>query len=121
MDVLVRRRYELNQRGGVYLLPPAELHVSHAFAGAFQKAGPVVERRPVEEADIHVGTEGIDIRKRGIFHTGNGMTVVQEFANFRPAAAHAFEPWLRHPSQLVVGFTEPHVDAAVSLNGAGEA
>ena len=116
----VRRRYEFDQRVGVYLPPPVKFHVPHAFAGTFQKVGPVVERRTVEEADIHVSTEGGDVGKRGIFHAGSRMTVVQEFANVRSAAAHAFEPRLRHRSQLVVGRNKPCVDAGVSLNGAGE-
>jgi hypothetical protein len=48
------------------------------------------------------------------------MAVVQQLANVRSAAAHAFKPWLRHPSQLVVGLSKPRVDARVSLNDAGE-
>jgi hypothetical protein len=91
-----------------------------AFSGAFEKVGPVGERRSMEEPDIHVSAEGVDIGKCGVFHTGDGMAVVQELANVRATAAHALKPWLRHPSQLVVGFTEPHVNATISLNGAGE-
>jgi hypothetical protein len=92
----------------------------HSFSGAFEEAGPVGERRSMEEPDIHVSPKGVDVGKCRVFHTGDGMAVVQELANIRAAAAHAFKPWLRHPSQFVVGFTEPHVDAAVSLNGARE-
>ena len=92
----------------------------HAFAGAFQKAGRVVERRPVEEADIHMSTEGVDVPKRRIFHKRGGMAIVQKFADVRPAAAHLFEPWLGDPSQLVIRLGKPSVNAGVSLNGARE-
>ena len=101
-------------------MAPAQLHVPHAFAGTFQKAGPVVERRPVEETDIRMSTEGVDVGKCDIVHTGNGVAVVQELANVCPAAAHAFKPCPRHSPQFVVGFGKPRLDAGVSLNGAGE-
>src|SRR4051812_20731838 len=111
LDVPVSRRNELSQPDGVHLSPPTELHVSHALAGAFQKAARVCERGPVEEADVHVSTEGIDVCESGVLHAGSGMAVVQELANVRSAAAHALEPRLRHPSQFCVGFTKPHIDA----------
>ena len=92
----------------------------HAFAGAFQKAGRVVERRPVEEADIHMRTEGVDVPKRRISHTRGGTAIVQKFANVRSAAAHLFEPWLGDPPQLAIRPGKPRDDAGVSLNGTRE-
>jgi hypothetical protein len=112
-DVPVCCRYKLTQCSGVHVSRPAELHVSHALAGAFQQAGWVVERRPVEEADIHMSTEGVDVPKRRISHTRSRMAIVQKFANIRSAAAHLFKPWLGHPSQLVIRFGKPSVNAGV--------
>jgi len=60
----------------------------HAFAGAFQKAFRVIERRTVEEADIHVSTEGVDIPEGHIFHARGGVAIVQKLAYVRTAAAH---------------------------------
>ena len=88
----------------------------HTFAGAFQKAGRVVERRPVEEADIHMRTEGVDVPKRRISHTRSGMAIVQKLANVRSAVAHLFKPWPREPSQLVIRLGKPSVDDWVSPN-----
>jgi len=102
------------------LLPPAELHVPHALAGAFEKAGRVVERRPVEEADIHMGAEGVYVAKRRIFHARCGMAVVQKLANVRSTAAHLFKPRVGEPSEFVIRLGEPSVNARVSLNGARE-
>ena len=92
----------------------------HAFAGAFQKACPVVERRPVEEADIHMSAEGVDVAKRRISHTRSGVAIVQKFANVRSAAAHLFKPRPGDLSQLVVRLGKPGVNAGVSLNRARE-
>ena len=92
----------------------------HAFAGAFQEAGRIVERRPVEEADIHMSTERVDVPKRRIPHTRRGMTIVQKLANVRAAATHLFKPWLGDPSQRVISLGKPSVNGGVSLNGAGE-
>jgi len=119
-DIPVGRQYELTQCRDVDLLTPAQLHMPHVLAGAFQNAGPVVERRAVEEADVHMSTEGVDVPKRGLFHARSRTAVVQELANVRPTAAHAFKPRLRHPTQLVVGPGKPEVDAVVSPDGAGE-
>ncbi|SEC48202.1 hypothetical protein SAMN05519104_1463 [Rhizobiales bacterium GAS188] len=119
-DVPVGCRDKFTQGNGVHVLRPAELHVPHAFAGAFEEAGRVVEHRPVEEADIHMNAEGVDVGKRRISHTRSGMTIVQKLANVRSAAAHLFKPWLGEPSQLVIGLGKPSVDAGVSLNGTRE-
>lgn len=97
-DVPVCRRYKFAQCGGVHVLRPANLHVPHAFAISFQKAGWVVERRPIEEADIHMGAEGVDVPKRGISHARRGMAIVQKLANIGSAAAHLLKPWLADPS-----------------------
>jgi len=35
--------------------------MAHALAGAFQQAGRIVECRPVEEADIHMGAESVEV------------------------------------------------------------
>ena len=119
-DVPVCRRYKFTQRGGVNLMRPAEFHVPHSFAGAFQKARPVVERRAVEEADIHMSIEGVDVPKRRISHTRSGMAIVQKFANVRSAPAHQLKPWLGDPSQLVIRLGKPSVNAGVPPNGARE-
>src|ERR1700722_18785095 len=71
-DAPVCCRDKFTQSNGVHLLRPAELHVPHASASALQEAGRIVEHRPVEEADIHMGTEGIDVPKRRISHTRSG-------------------------------------------------
>lgn len=92
----------------------------HAFAGSLQKAGRIVERRPVEEADIHMSTEGIDVAERRVSHARRGMAVVQKLANVRAATTHPLEPRLTDPSQLVVGLGEPGVDAGVSPDGGRE-
>ena len=92
----------------------------HAFAGAFQEAGRVIECGAVEEADIHMGAEGIHVAKRRIFHTRRRMAVVQKLANIRPAAAHLVKPRLGEPSQFVIRPGKPAVNAGVSLNSARE-
>ncbi len=92
----------------------------HAFAGALQKAGRVVELHSVEEADIHMSTEGVDVAKCRISHACSGMAVVQKFANVRSAGAHLLKPRLADPSQLVIGLGKPRVDARVSPNGTRE-
>ena len=92
----------------------------HAFAGAFQKAARIFERRAIEEADIHMSTEGVRISKRRIFYARSGMSIVQKFANVRPTAAHLFKPWLGNPPQLAIRRGKPGVNAGVSLNSARE-
>jgi hypothetical protein len=119
-DVPVGCRDKLTQCNGVHLLRPAEFHVPHAFAGAFQEAGRVGKHRPVEEADIHMNPEGVDVPKRRISHTRSGMAIVQKLANVRSAVAHLFKPRPREPSQLVIRAGKPSVDAGVSLNGTRE-
>ena len=119
-DVPVCRGDKFTQRNGVHALRPAELHVPHAFAGAFQKGGRIVEHRPVEEADIHMNAEGVDVPKRRISHTRSRVAIVQKLANVRSAAAHLFKPWLGEPSQFVIRLGKPSVDAGVSLNGTRE-
>ncbi len=106
--------YEFIQRGDIDRLAPAQFHVSHALAGALQEAGRIVQRRPVEEADIHVSGEGVSVAERSVLHARYGMPGVQEFANGRAAPAHPFKPWLDHAAQLVVRRGEPGVDAGVS-------
>ena len=93
----------------------------HAFAGAFQKAGRVVERRPVEEADIHMGAEGVDTAERGVFQTCSGMAIVQKLANVRPARAHPFKPWLGDKPQRIARPGKPSVNVGVSPNGVRKA
>ena len=117
-DVSIGRRYELIERDGVDGRPPAQLHVPHAFAGALQKAGRVVQRRPVEEADVRMRAEGVDVAKGGVTHAGRGMTVVQKLLNIHAAFAHALEPRLGQASQLLVGRGEPGVDPWVAPHGA---
>jgi len=75
------------------------------------EGGRIVQRRPVEEADIHVGTERVDVAERGVSHTRRGMPVLQKLANVRAAPAHPLEPWLGHAPQLMVRHGEPGVDA----------
>src|ERR1700722_1680092 len=108
---LVRRRS---------LVAPSGASRAHALTGAFEKAGRVVERRPVEEADIHMGAEGVYVAKRRIFHARCGRAVVQKLANVRSTAAHLFKPRVGEPSELVIRLGEPRVNASVSLNGARE-
>jgi hypothetical protein len=117
-DVPVCCRYKFTQRSGIHLLCPTELHVPHAFAGAFQKAARIFERRAIEETDIHMGTEGVHVSKRCISHTRSGMSIVQKFADVRSAAAHLFKPGLADASQFVIRPGEPGINAGVSLNGA---
>jgi hypothetical protein len=97
-----------------------DLHVPHAFAGSLQKTGRVVERRPVEEADIHMSTEGVDVPKCRVSHARSGVAIMQKLANIRSAAAHLLKPWLADPSQFVIGLDEPGVNAGVWLNGTRE-
>jgi hypothetical protein len=101
-------------------LPWPKFHVPHALSGAFKKAGGVVEICPEEEADIHMGAEGVDVAEGGIVHARGGMAVVQELANVRPAAAHLPEPPPCEPAQRVVWLGEPRFDAGVSPSGAWE-
>ena len=94
--------------------------MSHAFAGPFEEADWVVQRRPLEEAEIHMGLESVDIAKGGILNAGSGTAIVQQLANVRATIAHALEPWLGHPTRRVSGGGEPGVDAGVAPHGAGE-
>lgn len=93
----------------------------HALAASLQKTGRVVERRPVEEADVHMRAEGVDIAERGVPDAGRGMAVLQKLANIGAAAAHLLEPWLGDPPQLVVRRGKPGVDLGVAPGGGGEA
>jgi len=93
----------------------------HALAGAFEKAGRVGERRPVEEANVRMRAEGVDIAERRVFHAGRGMAILQKLANIGAAAAHLIEPWLGNPSQFVVRLGKPDIDARVAPGGVGEA
>ena len=92
----------------------------HALAGAFQKGRRVVERRPLEEADIHMSPEGVDVPKSRVSDASGGMAILQQLANVGSAAAHLLKPWLGDASQLVVGLVKPGVNAGVSLNRARE-
>jgi hypothetical protein len=74
----------------------------------------------MEEADIHVTTEGVDVPEGRISHARSRMAIVQKLANVRSAAAHPFKPWLSEPSQFVIRPGKPGVDAGVSLNGTWE-
>jgi hypothetical protein len=118
-DVAVGRCDKSSQCDGVHLVRPAEFDVPHAFAGALQKSGRIVEHCPVEEADIRMSAEGVDVPERRVSHTRGGMAIMQKFANVRSAAAHLFKPRLDEPSQPVIGLGEPGVDAGVSRNGIG--
>src|SRR5580704_3852623 len=118
LDIPVCRHDKFAERSFVYALPPADLHMTHAFAGAFQKVGRVIVLRPVEETDIHMRTEGVDIPKRRVGHACSGTPVVQKFAHVCSATAHTLEPWPRYPPQFVIWRREPSVDARVSLKGA---
>jgi hypothetical protein len=48
------------------------------------------------------------------------MAVVQKLADVGSAGAHALEPWLCEPPELVIGHCEPGFDGLVSPNGARE-
>src|SRR5665213_4266714 len=119
-DVAVGGHDEFAQGVGVHGPRPAELHVPHALAGAVQKAGRIVERRPEEEAHIHMRAEGVDVPKGRVSHARRGMAIVQKLANVRAATAHLFKPWLGDPSHLFIGLGKPSLDAGVSPNGARE-
>ncbi len=95
--------------------------MAHAFAGAFEEAGRVVEPRAVEEADIRMRAEGVDIAKRRVCHAHGGMAIMQKLANVRSAVAHLLKPRLAEPPQLAIGLGKPSVDAGVSPDGAREA
>src|ERR1700733_6315838 len=88
LDVPIRHRYEFYQRGFVYLLTPPQLHMPHSSAGAFQDAGPIVEKRTIEEPDIRVCAKGADVGERRISNTRSRVVVVQDFANVCSAASH---------------------------------
>ena len=49
LHIPIGRRDEVGQRRGVDRLAPAQLHVPHALAGAFQQAGRIVQRGTHEE------------------------------------------------------------------------
>lgn len=93
----------------------------HALARALEQPGRIVERRPVEEADIHMSTERIDIAERRIFHAGNGVAVIQNLANVRSAATHHIKPWQRKSPQFVIGLAKPRLDGRISPDGARKA
>ena len=119
-DVAICSGDELAQSRGVHVLPAAELDVPHAPAGAFEKAGRVVELGAEKEADVRMGTEGVDVAEGRVFHTGCGMAVVKKLANVSPASAHFVEPSPGELSQLVVGLRKPVSDRLVSPDGARE-
>ena len=55
----------------------AQLHMTHAFARAFEQAGGVRERGTIVEADIRVNLERIDISKRRVSQTSDRTSVVR--------------------------------------------
>lgn len=89
--VPVGRPYQFIQRRGVHRPRPADLDMPHAFAGAFQQTGRVVQRRTVEEADIHMGAEGVDVIKRRVSHTRRGMVILRKLSHIRPRSRHLFK------------------------------
>ncbi len=86
--------------------------------GPFQEAGRIVERGPVEEADVGVRAEGVHIGEGRLADAGRGMAVVQAFAHVGPAAAQALEPGLREPPHLVVGGGKPGFHSGIAPDGA---
>src|SRR5665213_1071652 len=64
--------------------------------------------------------ERVNISERGIAHTGHRTSVMQEFADIRAAAAHAFEPRPGHQSQRIVEAGEPRLDLVIAPDRAGE-
>ena len=92
----------------------------HALARPLQNPSGIVEERAIEEADIRMSAEGADVAERRIAHARGGLTVVQKLADVAAATAHALEPGLSDPSQLVIGRGKPGIDARIPMNGACE-
>ena len=119
-DVAVSSRYKFRQRSLVHWPAPAKLHVPHAFAGAFQKAGRIGQRHTLKEPDTYVRVESVDVTKRDIACAGGWMSIVKKLANVCATAAHLFKPWLDKPPEFEIGPGKPCVHEGVSPNGARE-
>lgn len=91
----------------------AQLHMPHPFAGAFQQARGIDQRRAVEKADIHMAAESIDVSECGVSDACRGMTVMQQPADVRSAREHAIEPWPGHAPQFIMARREPGLDTRV--------
>jgi hypothetical protein len=92
----------------------------HVFAGTFQKARRIAQRRAVEEADVYVSRKGVDVSKRRVLHTCDGAAIVHELADVGAAVPHVLKPGLRDPSQFVSRLAEPSIDLGVPMDRTGE-
>ena len=92
---------EVAQSVNVQFFAGAQLHMTHALAGAFEQTGRIREHRAIKEADTRMSLERVDISKRRVSHACDGTTVVQEFADIGTTTAHALKPRLRHQPERV--------------------
>ena len=83
--------------------------MAHALAGPLQKPGRIVQRRPIKEAQVRMGREGVDIGESGIAHADGRMVVMEKLAHVLAAAAQRLEPRLDHAPHRVAG-GEPGID-----------
>jgi len=81
--------------------------VSHKLARAFKQALRVRQLGSLEEADVHVGREGIDVGKRRTAHARSGLTIMQHLPNVIAAMAYGFKPPSCHGTKRTLVFIPP--------------
>src|SRR5262245_32366617 len=94
--------------------------MAHALACAFEQAGGIREHGAVVEADICMRLERIDIPKRGVSHTSDRASVVQELADVGAAAAHALKPGPCHHPVRIDEAGKPILDPGIPPHRAVE-
>ena len=89
--------------------------MSHELAGAFKQTLRIRQFGSMKEADVDVGREGIDVRKRRTAHACGGLTVMQHLTNVIAAMAYGFKPPSCRGTQWTLVFLPPELNAAMPL------
>lgn len=88
--------------------------MAHVFAGPFQKAGGIRQRRAVEESDVDVRTEDADIGERSILYARGRVAVVHELQDVIAACTHLRKPLARYRAERLGLAIEPGVDGGIA-------
>ena len=84
-----------------------QLHMAHPFAATFQESSGILEKRAVEEADVHVVLEYIHIREGCVADTRDRTAVVQCLSDIIAALSYFHEPLFCDRTQLAFISVQP--------------
>jgi hypothetical protein len=94
--------------------------VAHAFARSLQEAGRVLQRRTMEEADVHVISERVDVSEGRVLDTGDRAAVVHQLPHVVATLPHSREPLFCERPQLIPLAAQPRVNRRVPFHRSGE-